>query len=185
MNSKKKVCAGCNVEQFIYKNIDGKKYCKPCAYKLQPPKAIPKMTKKQAFKIKLKWKVFEEDKEFYLKVWYERFGRVEGTSDANYFGIDNATKMPKCECCGKRLWFEPNIMFFHHILEKRNYPELRHETRNIAVICADCHNRYEAYPGTVPYLINLKEERKAEFDFKNKLLDSRHTIQRIQKILNR
>lgn len=157
MKAKKKICAGCLQETYIYKNIDGKKYCKTCTYKLQPPKSIPKRTEKQMFKIKLKWKTFEEDKEFYLKVWYERFGRVEGTSDENYFGIDNAQKMPRCECCSKKLWFEPNTMYFHHLLEKRNYPELRHVDWNIMILCAECHNAYETNPLSRPKIVNRKE----------------------------
>lgn len=28
---KKKICAGCGLESFIWKNVDGKKYCKQCS----------------------------------------------------------------------------------------------------------------------------------------------------------
>lgn len=45
---------------------------------------------------------------------------------------------------------------FHHILEKRNFPEFRHLQQNIAVLCADCHNLYESYPDKVPYLVKLR-----------------------------
>jgi hypothetical protein len=182
MEIKKKICAGFDGiehEAYIYKNIGGKKYCKSCTYKLQPPKAIAKVTEKQKFKIQIKKKQYEDDIQFYLAVWYQRFGRIEGTGNDESQGIDNTTSVPRCECCQSRLWFEPTTMYFHHILEKSNYPDLRHEPRNIAVVCANCHNRYESHPNNVPYLRDLKEERKSEFNYKNKLLDSRHIIQKI------
>jgi len=65
---------------------------------------------------------------------------------------------PKCECCGKELPLEPNLMFFHHILEKRNFPELRHHKENIAIVCAQCHSTYETMPDKVPYLKIKRDE---------------------------
>lgn len=169
---KKKICAGFDGiehEAFIYKNINGNKYCKICAYKLQPPKAINKISKKQVFKISLKRKLYDEDKKFYIDVWYQRFGRVEGTAEKYGNEIDNCTTFPKCEACGKRLFFDPTSVNFHHILEKRNYPDLRHVEWNIAIVCPDCHSSYETLPDSVPYL-KLKRD---ETLFRHMLLESR------------
>lgn len=148
---KKKICAGCNEEKFIYKNIDGKKYCMSCAYKLQPPKSINKRSEKQLFKMTLKKQLIEEDKLFYLQVWKERTWEDDapGWLPPVY---------PKCENCKCSLGSEPNMMFFHHILEKRNFPELRHISENIAILCPECHNKYETNPDTVPYLKTKREE---------------------------
>jgi len=41
---KKKICAGCDTLTYIYKNVGGKKYCKPCTYKLFPPSPIKKVS---------------------------------------------------------------------------------------------------------------------------------------------
>lgn len=44
-----KPCAGCSFSKPIYKNISGKKYCRDCARRLQPPKRIaPRGTKRIA-----------------------------------------------------------------------------------------------------------------------------------------
>jgi hypothetical protein len=164
MQAKKKICAGCLQTTYIYKNIGGNKYCKTCAFKLQPPKAIPKRTEKQVFKMTLKKSLLEEDKQFYQKIWEERTGGDPG--------MDILLSYPKCECCNKNLGSEPNLMYFHHILEKRNYPELRHEPENIAILCPDCHNRYETNPDKVPY---LKQKRKQLLDeWEEWLIEKRH-----------
>jgi hypothetical protein len=41
------MCVGCNTESYIYKNITGKKYCKSCAYKINPPSKIKKTSEKK------------------------------------------------------------------------------------------------------------------------------------------
>ena len=163
MVRRKKICAGCEQETYIYKNIDGKKYCKSCTFKIQPVKVIKKVSNKQVFKLTLKKELLQVDREFYLSLWYKTFGRVKNTADES--GLDNVEVCPKCECCGTRLWFEPNLMYFHHILEKRNYPEYRHKEWNIAILCSDCHSRYESNPDNVPYLKMKKEKLLKEILF--------------------
>lgn len=166
------MCAGFDGiphQAYIYKQIDGKKYCKSCAYKLKPPKSIKKVSEKQKFKLKLKSQLLEEDKEFYIRVWYKRFGRVHGTAEKYGVDIDNTQLVPKCESCGKRLYFQPNLVNFHHVLEKRNFPEYRHDEDNIAVVCPECHSSYETNPDTVP---EMKKRRKAVIEkMMNKLIE--------------
>lgn len=152
LSQKMKECAGfdgVSHKAYIYKNIDGKKYCKACALKLQPPKAIPKRTEKQMFKLKFKKDLLEEDKKFYLSIWEER---TQGDP-----GMDIMLYYPICECCGKNLGSEPNLMYFHHILEKRNYPKFRHVKTNIAILCPDCHHQYEIMPDKVPSLVKRRK----------------------------
>ena len=154
---KKKMCAGADGvahEAYIYKNIDGKKYCKSCAFKLQPPKQINKMSEKQIFKMTLKKQLIDEDRKFYTEVWTKRFF-IENKD------VPNTYKMlikPTCEVCGDRLSDEPNLMYFHHILEKRNYPNLRHVKENIAIVCPECHSMYETFPDKVPYLVDKRNQ---------------------------
>lgn len=84
MERKIKICAGYNGdthEAYIYKNINGKKYCKSCAYKLSPPKPIRKISEK-GFKIKLKKKEqYEEDIKFYDNLWNKKYYSMGILSD--------------------------------------------------------------------------------------------------------
>ena len=157
MLTKKKECAGFNGvphEAYIYKNIGGEKYCKSCAFKLQPPKQIRKVSEKQVFKMSIKKELLEKDKAFYTEVWIKRFFKDSLSVPGTYIKV----KVICCENpeCKKRLPDEPNLMFFHHVLEKRNFPEYRHEEQNIAILCAECHNAYETFPDSVPYLKDLR-----------------------------
>lgn len=161
IQTKLKICAGHDGtphEAYIYKNIKGKKYCKSCTSKLEGSNqpvfkvhVIKKVSNKQKKKNEEKKILVAEDMKFYLRVWKGRFM-------FEYQGMEMFHTMPKCECCGTHLP-EPNMMNFHHILEKRNYPELRHTEWNIAIVCPQCHNRYETNPDTVPYLKQLRVER--------------------------
>lgn len=163
---KLKQCAGFDGvphQAYIYKNIDGKKYCKSCALKLEPKEykfkihAIKKISDKQKIKLEEKKELLIKDKDFYIEVWKKRFCLdAEGLPTQEYIGI------PKCEVCGTRLSDIPNLMYFHHILEKRNFPELRHEEWNIAIVCPVCHNKYETMPDLVPYLKQKRDELLAK-----------------------
>ena len=46
IQAKLKTCAGCNEPKHIWKSDGKDKYCKECWYKVQPPKGMPKPTKK-------------------------------------------------------------------------------------------------------------------------------------------
>jgi len=154
---KKKVCAGFNGnehEAYIYKNIGGKKYCKSCTQQLQPPKPIKKMTQKAVFKMIIKKELLIDDKRFYVEIWTKRFFK----KNPQVKGTLLMKSKPICEICSDSLSHEPNLMYFHHILEKRNYPQYRHEEKNIAIVCPECHNMYETFPDKVPYLVKKKKE---------------------------
>lgn len=142
---------------YIYKNIDGKKYCKSCTLKLQKPKPINKVSEKQVFRMKLKRELVQEDIKFYKDLWEKRF-------PVHMQAYDHATYSPKCQVCSKRLSTEPNLMYFHHILEKRNYPEYRHTDENIAIVCPECHSKYETNPDMVPLLVERRRELLDKFD---------------------
>lgn len=47
----------------------------------------------------------------------------------------------RCLRCGARGWD------LAHILPKGKFPELRHEVKNICVLCRDCHRQTETYEG--------------------------------------
>lgn len=147
---KSKMCAGYDGnphEAIIYKNIHGKKYCKSCAFQLDPPKKINPVSDKQKFRVKLRVTLLEEDKKMYMEIWEEAC-KENNLHEREY---------PRCWSCRKYLGTEPNLMFFHHVLEKRNFPELRHDKDNIRLLCIDCHSSYETNPDTRADIKYLRE----------------------------
>lgn len=85
---------------------------------------IPKVSKKRQKKIEEGKELQKKDHEFYMEVWH--------------------ASPHVCGECGRKLGRIPNTMYFHHILEKRHFPQYRHVPENIAILCADCHQQVEA-----------------------------------------
>lgn len=159
MKVKKKECAGFDNKKhqaYIYKQINGKKYCKFCAFKLQLLNQTDALKSNIKTKAEIKKELFKKDKNFYFYLWTKRYFVKSSKVAGGYVKIGE----PKCENpkCNKELPNKPNLLYFHHILEKRNYPELRYVEENIAILCADCHSLYETYPDKVPYLTHKRDE---------------------------
>lgn len=93
----------------------------PKAKKLPTP--IAKVSDKKKKEQVEEKKVSAMDKEFYLEIW--------------------VASPHVCSECQKKLGKEPLTLFFHHLLEKRNYPEFRYTPENIAILCPDCHTQAE------------------------------------------
>lgn len=87
-------------------------------------KPIAKISKKRQKKLEEQKDLQKKDHEFYMEVW-------------------NASPY-SCIECHRKLGRIPNTMYFHHLLEKRNYPQYRHIPENIAIVCPDCHQQTEA-----------------------------------------
>ena len=63
IQAKLKTCAGCNELKHIWKSDGKDKYCKECWCKVQPPKGMPKQTKKpNPISVKMKQTVDEYSK---------------------------------------------------------------------------------------------------------------------------
>lgn len=99
---------------------------------------IPKVSKKRAAKMESDKVLAELDKAFYLEHW--------------------AACPHRCECCGVKLPKEPSNFMFHHILEKRNYPQFRHTHENILTTCLGCHSKIETNIDFVPYAKKRRQE---------------------------
>jgi hypothetical protein len=82
----------------------------------------------------------EKDKEFYLEVW--------------------RAAPHKCYNCGCGLPKTPSNFMFHHLLEKRNYPELRYEPLNIAILCLECHSKCETNIDFAPAIKEMRHQVK-------------------------
>lgn len=72
-------------------------------------------------------------------------------------------RLHECNHCGIFLGNEPNMTFFHHILPKSKYPDLRYKPSNIMILCFDHHQ--EAHANNMPvWYKKLIELKKKEFN---------------------
>ena len=119
-----KKCISCGNDRPIF----SKGRCKACANADYVKASIEKRKAKGVkYPIKkLKQKTIDSiaaDNRFYKLLWDSRPHR--------------------CEECNKDLGSVLNKSFISHILSKGSHPEMRHDERNVSVLCFDCHFRYE------------------------------------------
>jgi 5-methylcytosine-specific restriction endonuclease McrA len=84
---------------------------------------IPKISKKRQKKLEEQKDLAKLDDVFYKEVW-------------------GASKN-ECQNCNCKLPRTPYNWMFHHLLEKRNYPQFRHTPENIMILCLTCHSKAE------------------------------------------
>lgn len=99
---------------------------------------IPKVSKKRQKKLEDQKELLKLDEEFYKEVW--------------------AASPHKCQNCGCRLPKTPYNWMFHHLLEKRNYPQYRHTPENIMILCLMCHSKCETNIDFAPRIKKRREE---------------------------
>ena len=119
-------------------SIDFVRNLKANANEPKPKKVyvIPKVSKKRAKLIEQQKELIELDKEFYKEVY--------------------AASPHVCQNCGCKLPKTPYNFMFHHLLEKRNYPQFRHTPENISILCLICHSKCET---NIDFAPKIKERR--------------------------
>lgn len=148
MLNKKKDCEGWDGNShlsFIYKRINGKKYCKSCAFKIEGKTSIKKTTDKQKEKSKIKTENSLQLRNFFEFLW---------------------RKLPpkrECTICAKAITGDNKAIYWHHILAKAKYPDLALEEDNIVFLCETCHSDWEISP-TNEFLLNKVKELKIKYD---------------------
>lgn len=115
MEQKKKPCAGCGEMEFIWKNFEGKKYCRRCAYKISTTK-----DNKPRKQISNRKKPTGE-----LRLFQKIYAEVNGV----------------CEITGVFLPF--NVNNFAHILSKGAYPSMRLSRANVMHVDPRIHHLYD------------------------------------------
>ncbi len=110
---------------------------------------IPKISKKRQKKLEEQKDLLKLDEVFYKEVW--------------------AASDNKCQNCDCRLPRTPSNFMFHHLLEKRNYPQYRHVPANIAILCLTCHSKCETNIDFAPRIKLRRDE--AEKNCENWLKD--------------
>lgn len=103
---------------------------------------IAKVSKKKAAQQELQKVVAELDKAFYLEIWH--------------------ASAHKCQNCGCGLGNTANNIFFHHLWEKRNYPQWRHRPENIALLCLECHSKCETNIDFAPLIKQRRIDSEKE-----------------------
>lgn len=101
-------------------------------------KPIAKISKKRQKKLEDQKELAKLDESFYKEVW--------------------AASPHKCQNCDCRLPKTPYNWMFHHLLEKRNYPQYRHTPENIMILCLECHSKAETNIDYAPAVKLRREE---------------------------
>lgn len=91
--------------------------------KIKKKYTIPKISKKRQNKLKEQKELLQIDEDFYKDVWL--------------------ASPHRCQNCNCSLPKVPYNWMFHHLLEKRNYPQYRHIPENIMILCLECHSKVE------------------------------------------
>lgn len=99
---------------------------------------IPKVSKKRQKKLEEQKELLKLDEEFYKEVW--------------------AASAHKCQNCDCKLPKTPYNWMFHHLLEKRNYPQFRHTPENVAILCLECHSKCETNIDFAPKIKKRRQE---------------------------
>jgi len=105
----------------------------------RPPKQrkpIAKISKKRQKQIGANKELLKKDEEFYKEVY--------------------AASPHKCQNCDCKLPKTPSNFMFHHLLEKRNYPQYRHVPENIMILCLECHSKAET---NIDFAPKIKKRR--------------------------
>lgn len=136
----------CKVEQ-CNNHIFGKGYCKYHQYLREDRKKIRlvgRINSRVVRKKVEKKQLLGQDIEFYIQeIWDKR--------------------LHVCFNCDANLGNMPYLYYFDHILEKQRYPELRHESENMCLLCGDCHST-KTNGILSPKLKELRELTKKRFD---------------------
>lgn len=98
---------------------------------------IPKISKKRQKKLEEQKDLLKLDEVFYKEVW--------------------AASPHRCQNCDCKLPKSPYNWMFHHLLEKRNYPQFRHIPENIMILCLGCHSKAET---NIDFAPRIKERRQ-------------------------
>ena len=130
---REKICKSCGQSRLLF----SRGRCQQCARR-EDAKPIAKVSEKGKIKREAKKDLIEEDKIFYMEVW-------------------NASPHI-CHECNKKLSNPPSMSYFHHLLEKRNYPQFRHTPENIALLCWNCHQQVEIFIDKAPKTKFLTEQ---------------------------
>ncbi len=127
------VCVECSTKQMI---VVKKGLCAKCNYEL-------KQNKKKA-----------EGKETKKKTYIKK-----PTGELAMFQAIWETRPHKCTVC-KSAIKEAAPSNFAHILSKGSYPSLRLLDRNIEILCADCHYKFDFGDSSGEEFKALKEKRE-------------------------
>ena len=133
MQTKKKICAGCSEEQYIWKNHEGKKYCKYCwsthkdrDIKKPTVTSIPRVSKKRA-----------KEELQYTKIRYEYLNKNKFCQ----------AKLPGCTVSSTDV---------HHVRGGEERSETFLDADTYMSVCRTCHNYIHEHPAEAREMGYLK-----------------------------
>lgn len=100
--------------------------------------SIPKVSKKKQKELREQRAILKKDEEFYKEIW--------------------SASPHKCQNCDCSLGKTPYNWMFHHLLEKRNYPQFRYIPENIMILCFECHSKAETNIDFAPLVKKRRNE---------------------------
>lgn len=84
--------------------------------------------------------------------------KITAERDAEFYKEIFAASPHKCQNCDCKLPRTPSNFMFHHLLEKRNYPQYRYVPENIMILCLTCHSKAETNIDFAPKIKLRREE---------------------------
>ncbi len=84
--------------------------------------------------------------------------KVTAEKDASFYKEVYAASPHRCQNCDCRLPRTPSNFMFHHLLEKRNYPQYRYVPENIMILCLTCHSKAETNIDFAPRIKQRRDE---------------------------
>ena len=106
-------------------------------------KGIAKIGEKKMRKLSEQLAIMQKDMDVYIEIWNKR--------------------SHTCICCGVSLGNKFIKSFAHHLLEKHERGDLRHNPENIVLVCRICHDQYHISPNKPTKLVELAEEIEKKY----------------------
>jgi hypothetical protein len=103
---------------------------------------INKVSPKTAEKLEQQAELIKLDKEFYKQLW--------------------AIRPHKCVNCGCNIGKQFKLWNWHHLLNKVDYWQFRHNPRNVILVCLECHSKAETNLDFAPKIKELELQAEKE-----------------------
>lgn len=145
---KQKICVECKNKVYIW----SKSLCKPCFFKLNPPKPINKISKKLKEKNVIKKEKTKVLHQFFLDLWDER-------ADKN-----GCVRCFETDIYMSYTIYKENSICYSHQLPKSKYPEYALDKNNILIVLPNVHANWEASQESCPKMLEYTKKLKKKYN---------------------
>lgn len=145
---KQKICVECKNKVYIW----SKSLCKPCFFKLNPPKSIKKVSIQQKEKNVIKKETTKKLHKFFLDLWDER-------ADKN-----GCVRCFETDIYMSYTIYKENSICYSHQLPKSKYPEYALDKNNILIVLPNVHANWEASQESCPKMLEYTKKLKKKYN---------------------